>query len=266
MKGGILARFTGKVAVVTGSGRGIGRAEAMQLAAEGAAVIINDIDPDPVSTVVKEIEAAGGKAFGVVADVTKGEEAQKIMDAAVQQFGALDILINNAGLIRDNLIARMTDAQWDLVINISLKGTFNCIRASSRYMMKHGHVGRIVNTSSVAGLFGNVGQANYSAAKAGVVGLTKTVAKEWGPRYNVTCNAVAFGLVDTRMTREKETADTVFGEKVGIPKKIRDEMVEQAAGRIMTPEDAARPVLFLASDDAAFITGQVLNVSAGFFI
>jgi 3-oxoacyl-[acyl-carrier protein] reductase len=261
-----LARFTGKVAVVTGSGRGIGKAEAMQLAAEGAAVIINDIDPEPLSAVVKEIEAAGGRAFGVAADVTKAEDAQRLIDSAIQQFGALNILINNAGLTRDNLIARMTDAQWDLVININLKGTFNCIRASARYMMKRDHVGRIVNTSSVSGLFGNMGQANYSAAKAGIVGLTKTVAREWGPRYRVNCNAVAFGFVDTRLTQEKETADTVFGEKVGILKKARDEMLEKSEGQIMSPEDAARPVLFLASDDASFINGQVLNVSAGLFI
>lgn len=260
-----MARFTGKVAIVTGSGRGIGRAEALQLAAEGAAVIVNDIDPDPINKTVKDIEASGGKAFGVVADVTKGEDAQMLVDTAAQKFGGLDILINNAGLTRDAFIARMTDQQWDLVINISLKGTFNCIRASSRYVMKQGHTGRIVNTSSVTGLFGNAGQANYAAAKAGIVGLTKTVAKEW-QRYGVTCNAVAFGFVDTRLTQEKETADVVFGEKVGIPKKVRDEMIQSVPGQVMKPEDAAKPVLFLASDDAAFITGQVLNVSGGLFI
>lgn len=260
-----MARFTGKVAVVTGSGRGIGRAEAMQLAAEGAAVIINDIDTDPMAKVVREIESAGGRAFGVAGDVTKAEDAQKIVDAAVEKFGSLDILINNAGLTRDNLIARMTDAQWDLVVDISLRGTFNCTRASAKHFMKRDRAGRIVNTSSVAGLFGNIGQVNYAAAKAGIVGLTKTVAKEW-QRYNVTCNAVAFGLVDTRLTREKETGDVVSGEKVGIPKKIRDDMLEKAAGQNMAPEDAAKPVLFLASDDAKFITGQVLNISAGLFI
>ncbi|MBI2859299.1 MAG: SDR family NAD(P)-dependent oxidoreductase, partial [Chloroflexi bacterium] len=246
-----MARFTGKVAVVTGSGRGIGRAEALQLAAEGASVIVNDIDMDPLVGVVTEIEAAGGKAFGVAADVTKGDEAQKIIDAAVAKFGKLDILVNNAGLTRDNLIARMTDAQWDLVININLKGTFNCIRAAARQFMKHGGV--IVNTSSVAGLFGNIGQLNYSAAKAGVAGMTKTVAKEW-QRYNVNCNAVAFGLVDTRLTREKEEGEVVAGDKVGIPKKVRDEMLESVAGKNMPPEYAAKPVLFLASDDAKYIT------------
>lgn len=260
-----MARFTGKVAVVTGSGRGIGRAEVMQLAAEGAAVIVNDVDPDPVVRVVTEIESAGGRAFGVAGDVTKADDAQKIVDAAAEKFGSLDILINNAGLTRDNFIARMTDAQWDLVININLRGAFNCIRASSRHFMKKDHAGSIVNTSSVSGLFGNMGQANYSAAKAGVVGLTKTVAKEW-QRYNVTCNAVAFGLVDTRLTQEKESGDIVAGEKVGIPKKVRDDMLEKAAGQSIPPEYAAKPVLFLASDDAKFITGQVLNISAGAFI
>lgn len=260
-----MSRFTGKVAIVTGSGRGIGRAEALQLSAEGASVVINDLDNDKVIEVVKEIEASGGKAFGIAADVTKPEDAQRIVDAAVEKFGTLDVLINNAGLTRDNLIARMTDPQWDLVININLKGTFNMIRASSRLMMKPDRTKRIVNTSSVAGLFGNVGQINYSAAKAGIVGITKTVAKEW-QRYGVTCNAVAFGLVDTRLTQEKETGEVVSGDKVGIPKKVRDEMMAKISGNSMQPEDAARPVLFLASDEARFITGQVLNISSGSFI
>ncbi|MDO8472200.1 MAG: SDR family NAD(P)-dependent oxidoreductase [Dehalococcoidia bacterium] len=260
-----MLRFAGKVAIVTGSGRGIGRAEALQLSAEGASVIVNDLDADRVVAVVKEIESSGGKAFGIAADVTKAEEAQKIIDAAVEKFGVLDVLINNAGLTRDNLIARMTDQQWDLVININLKGTFNMIRASSRQMMKPDRTKRIVNTSSVAGLFGNYGQVNYSAAKAGIVGITKTVAKEW-QRYGVTCNAVAFGLVDTRLTQEKETGEVVAGDKVGIPKKVRDEMLARIAGASMQPEDAARPVLFLASEEARFITGQVLNISQGSFI
>lgn len=260
-----MGKLDGKVAVITGAGRGIGAAEARLFASEGASVVVNDIDEAPAQAVVDEIKAAGGKAVACAADITKGEEAQRLMDTAVQSFGKLDILVNNAGLIRDNLIPRMTDQQWDIVININLKGAFNCIRAASRHMMSKGHNGRIVNTSSVAGMFGNVGQINYSAAKAGIMGMTKTVAKEW-QRYGIRCNAVAFGLVDTRLTREKETADVVAGEKVGIPKKIRDQMLEEAAGQMMTPDDAARPVLFLASDDARFVTGQTLNVSAGLFI
>ncbi len=260
-----MGKLEGKAAVITGSGRGIGKAEAKLFAAEGAAVVVNDIDLVPAEETVKEIQQAGGKAVACVADVTKAEDAKKLIEAAVSSFGKVDILINNAGLTRDNMIALMTDQQWDLVINISLKGTFNCIRAAARQMMKN-RGGRIVNTSSVIGLFGNPGQANYAAAKAGVVGLTKTVAKEW-QRYGVTCNAVAFGFVDTRLTKERETSgEEVAGEKLGIPKKARDAMLAEAGSQLMSPEDAAKPVLFLASEDARFITGQVLNVSAGLFI
>jgi 3-oxoacyl-[acyl-carrier protein] reductase len=158
----------------------------------------------------------------------------------------------------------MTDAQWDICVDISLKGTFNCIRAASKHMMKAGHNGKIINVASVAGLMGNIGQINYSAAKSGLIGLTKTVAREWG-RYGITCNVIAYGFVDTRLTREKETQqEEVAGEAVGIPKKVRDIILFQV--KPMTPEDAAKPVLFLASDDAAFITGQVLNVSSGMYM
>lgn len=260
-----MGKLDGKVAVITGSGRGIGKAMATLFAQEGASVVINDIDAAPAEETAKEIKAKGGKAVACVADITKPEEAQKLMDAAGTNFGKLDILVNNAGLTRDALINRMTDQQWDICVNISLKGTFNCIRASSKYMMKEGHNGRIINVSSVAGLMGNIGQINYSAAKAGIIGLTKTVAKEW-QRFGITCNAVAYGIVQTRLTGEKETAEEVAGEKVGIPKKVRDAMLAQAGGAVMTPEDAAKPVLFLASEDARFITGQTLNVSAGMYI
>jgi 3-oxoacyl-[acyl-carrier protein] reductase len=158
----------------------------------------------------------------------------------------------------------MTDAQWDLAVDISLKGTFNCIRAAAKYMMISSHNGRIINVASVAGLMGNVGQINYSAAKSGLIGLTKTVAREWG-RFGITCNVVAYGFVDTRLTREKEfQQEEVGGEAVGIPKKLRDMILLQV--KPMTPEDAAKPVLFLASDDAAFMTGQVLNVSSGMYM
>lgn len=260
-----MGRLDDKVAVITGSGRGIGKAIASLFAKEGAAVVINDIDDLPVQETVREIQASGGKVAACVADITKAEEAQRLIDTAGEKFGRLDILVNNAGITRDALIPRMTDAEWDTCININLKGTFNCIRAASKYMMKEGHQGRIINVMSVAGLMGNVGQINYAAAKAGIMGLTKTVAREWA-RYGVTCNAVAYGFVDTRLTREKETGEEVMGEKVGIPKKIRDAMVMQLGGKVMTPQDAARPVLFLASDDAAFISGHILNVSAGMYM
>lgn len=260
-----MGKLDGKVAVITGSGRGIGEAMAKLFSQEGASVIVNDIDAAPAEEVVKEIQAKDGKAVTCVADITKAEEAQKLMDTAVEKFGKLDILVNNAGIIRDAMIHKMTDAQWDVCLDISLRGAFNCTRAASKYMMKEGHNGRVINISSVSGLMGNIGQINYSSAKAGIIGMTKTVAKEWA-RYGITCNAVAYGVVDTRLSREKETAEEVMGERVGIPKKIRDKFVEQAAGKVMKPEDAAKPVLFLASEDAAFITGNVLNVSAGWYI
>lgn len=260
-----MGKLDGKVAVITGSGRGIGKATAMLFAQEGAHVIVNDVDSIPADETVKQIEAKGGKAVACVAEITKPEQAQKLMDTAVERFAKIDILVNNAGITRDALIHKMTDAQWDICIDICLKGTFNCIRAAAKYMMKEHHNGRIVNISSVAGLMGNIGQINYSSAKAGLIGLTKTVAKEW-QRFGITCNAVAYGLVDTRLTKEKEMGSEVAGEKVGVPKKIRDAMVQQAAGAIMQPEDAAKPILFLASDDAQFITGNVLNVSAGLYM
>jgi len=259
-----MGRLDGKVAVITGAGRGMGKADAVLFANEGAAVVVSDIDEAPLLEVGKEIQAAGGKAVACAGDVTKLEDCQKMMDMAVEKFGKLDILVNNAGLTRDALIHKMTDAQLDRCIDISLKGTFNCIRAASKYMMKEGHNGTIINVASVAGLMGNIGQINYSAAKAGLIGLTKTVAREWA-RFGINCNVVAYGFVDTRLTRAKEEQqEVVDGEPVGIPKKVRDMALLQ--GKPMEPKDAAKPVLFLASDDAAFITGQVLNVSAGMYM
>lgn len=253
-----------KVAVITGAARGIGRADAMLFASEGAAVLVSDVDEAPLHEVVKEIKAAGSQAEACAGDVTKPADCQKLMDMAAEKFGKIDILVNNAGLTRDALIHKMSDAQWDLCVDISLKGTFNCIRAASKYMLKAGHNGRIINVASVAGLMGNVGQINYSAAKSGLIGLTKTVAREWG-RFGITCNVVAYGFVDTRLAREKEIQrEEVSGELLGIPKKVRDMVLLQV--KMMTPEDAAKPVLFLASDDAAFITGQVLNVSSGMYM
>jgi 3-oxoacyl-[acyl-carrier protein] reductase len=259
-----MGKLDNKVAVITGAARGIGRADAILFAQEGAAVLISDVDAEPLKEVVSEIRATGGKAEACAGDVTKPEDCQKMMDMAADKFGKIDILVNNAGLTRDALIHKMTDIQWDLAVDISLKGTFNCIRAASKYMMRSGHSGRIINVASVAGLMGNVGQINYAAAKSGLIGLTKTVAREWG-RFGVTCNVVAYGFVDTRLTREKETQqEEVVGEQVGIPKKVRDLVLLQV--KPMTPEEAAKPVLFLASDDAAFITGQVLDVSAGMYM
>jgi len=260
-----MQRFQGKAVVITGSGRGIGQAMAKMFAREGAMVTVNDIDAAPAEETVQAIRTEGGTAIACVADVTKPDEAQRIMDVTVEKFGKLDILVNNAGLTRDNMIHKMTDRQWDIVIDINLRGAFNCTRAAAKYMLIPNHNGRVIYVSSVSGLMGNIGQINYSAAKAGLIGMTKTVAKEWA-RYGITANAVAYGLVDTRLAGEKETAEEVMGEKVGIPKKIRDQFLAGMGGALLTPEQAAAPVLFLASEDAAGITGNILNVSRGLYI
>ncbi len=265
-----MGRLDDKVAVITGSGRGIGKAIAMLFAAEGAAVVINDVDEAVAQETAKEIQDSGGKAVACVADVRKLEETQKMMAVAVENFGGLDILVNNAGLARDNITSRMTDEQWDLCIDINLKGAFNCIRAASKYMMKKGHNGRVINISSIVGLAGNPGQINYSAAKSGIIGITKTLAREW-MRYGVTCNAVAFGGVETRFTAAKDAGEEAFGDKTGIPQKARDAMVEQmetqtVGGKMMPPEDAAKCVLLLALDEASWITGNVLNATGGLYM
>jgi len=265
-----MGRLDGKTAVITGSGRGIGKAIATLFAREGASVVINDIDEAVALATATEIEAIGGKAVICVGDIRQPEEAKKLMDTAVQSFGKLDILVNNAGIARDNLASRMTDEQWDLVIDINLKGTFNCIRAASRHMMKKGHNGRVINVSSIVGLTGNPGQINYSASKSGVIGITKTLAREW-MRYGVTCNAVAFGGVETRFTAAKDAGEEFLGEKTGIPQKSREAMVQQMesqtiGGGMMTPEDAAKCVLLLALDEASWITGNVLNATGGLYM
>jgi Dehydrogenases with different specificities (related to short-chain alcohol dehydrogenases) len=187
------------------------------------------------------------------------------MDTAVNTFGDLNILVNNAGVTRDAMAVKMTDEQWNLVIDIHLKGAFNCIRSAGRYMAKEGHGGKIVNVASVAGLMGNIGQINYSSAKGGLISMAKTVAKEWA-RYGVNCNAVAYGFVLTRMTDEREKGEMVFGEAYGIPKKVRDVFMQQIGGKAMTPEQAAQPVLYLVSPESDFVTGQVLNASAGVYM
>jgi len=265
-----MGRLEGRVAVVTGSGRGIGKETARIFAREGASVVINDVDETVASEAVKDIEAAGGKATYCVADIRQLEEAKKLMKTAVDEFGKLDILVNNAGLARDNLAGRMSEEQWQLVIDINLTGAFNCIRAASKYMMKKGHGGRVINISSVVGLAGNMGQINYAASKAGIIGMTKTLAKEW-MRYGVTVNAVAFGGVDTRFTAVKDTSEEAFGEKTGIPGKAREGMVERMEtqtifGGMTTPEQAAQCIYLLALPEAEFVTGNVLNATGGLYM
>lgn len=240
----------GKVAIVTGSSRGIGRAIAERLAAGGARVVINYRGNEAAANeVVANIQAGGGEAIAVQADVSNLAQVQALVDSAKKAFGRIDILVNNAGTTRDTLLIRMSEEDWDIVLDTNLKGAFNCIKAVGRQMMRQKY-GRIVNITSVSGIAGNAGQANYAAAKAGLIGLTKTVAKELGSR-GITCNAVAPGFVPTDLT-------------ASLPEDLIQTAVDRTPlGRMGAPGDIAAAVVFLASDDASFVTGQVLSVDGG---
>lgn len=239
-----------KTALVTGASRGIGRAIALALAARGFAVALNYAGShDAAEAVKKEIEEAGGKAFTVQGDVSKSEDVDRIFKAVKDEFGGLDVLVNNAGINRDALLIRMKESNWDDVIATDLKSDFLTTKAAAAMMMRK-RKGSIINISSVVGIMGNIGQANYAAAKAGVIGLTKACAKEMAAR-NIRVNAVAPGFIETAMTD-------------GIPEKIREGMISSIPmGRMGQPEDIAKAVCFLASDDSSYITGQVLVVDGG---
>ncbi|OEH85779.1 3-oxoacyl-[acyl-carrier-protein] reductase [Desulfuribacillus stibiiarsenatis] len=242
--------LTNKVALVTGGSRGIGRAVALELAKEGAKVVVNYAGNEAkAAELLEEIKALGGEGAIYKADVSKAEEVNNMVDFTLETFGSIDILVNNAGVTRDNLLMRMKDSEWDEVIDINLKGVFYCLKAVTRPMMKQ-KSGCIINIASVVGISGNAGQANYVAAKAGVIGLTKTAAKELAPR-GITVNAIAPGFIETDMTDKlNEEIKSLIAKQIPL-------------GTMGKPEDIAHAVAFLSSDKARYITGQVLVVDGG---
>ena len=242
--------LTGKVAIVTGSGRGIGKAIAMKLAEVGATIVINDVgDNAPVEQTVAEIIKINRQALAVMADVSSTTDVARLVEATTKTYGKVDILVNNAGIARDQLTMRMTDEDWDKVLAIDLKSVFLCTRAVLRPMLKQ-RSGRIISISSVVGIIGNVGQANYASAKAGIIGFTKSIAKEVASR-GITVNAVAPGFIDTPMTQ-------------ALPEERKQALLNSIPlGYLGTPRDIAETVAFLASEEARYITGQVITVDGG---
>jgi 3-oxoacyl-[acyl-carrier protein] reductase len=240
----------GKVALVTGASRGIGRAIALELARQGAKVAVNYAGSEAkANEVVEEIKKMGQEAVAIQADVSSAEAVERMVKTVLEQFGRIDILVNNAGITRDNLLMRMKEEEWDQVINTNLKGVFHCIKAVTRPMMKQRY-GRIVNIASIVGISGNPGQANYVAAKAGVIGLTKTAARELASR-NITVNAIAPGFITTDMTES-------------LSDELKAEMLKQIPlARFGEPEDVAKVAAFLVSDVASYMTGQTLHVDGG---
>ena len=242
--------LSGKIAVVTGSGRGIGKAIAVKLSTMGADLVLNDIEAsDCIDATAEELMGMGSKIVVVKGDIRKPGDVELLFSKAIEVFGRVDILVNNAGITRDTLIIRMSDKDWEDVLDINLKGAFFCTRAAAKIMMKQ-RTGRIINISSVSGIKGNAGQANYSASKAGLIGLTKSAAKELASR-GITCNAIAPGFIQSKMTEM-------------LPDKIKESYLGSIPlGRFGTPEDVANAVGFLSGDESNYITGQVIYIDGG---
>lgn len=242
-------RLENKVALITGAAQGIGREIALKFAAEGADIVVGDINIEKAAETQADIEACGRKALALELDVTDYTKVTQGTNKILDKFGKVDILVNNAGITKDNLLLRMSDAEWDAVLNVNLKGTFNCIKAVSRLMIKQ-RSGKIINIASIIGIIGNPGQANYSASKAGIIALTKTTAKELASR-NINVNAIAPGFIQTDMTAK-------------LPEELKLKMQEAIPlGKFGNPSDVAAVCVFLASEEASYITGQTIVVDGG---
>ncbi len=245
-------QLSGRVAVVTGGGQGIGRATALKLASYGADVAVADVNYENALVTAKEVTSMGRKAMALRVDVTNLKQAEEMAESVFNELQAVHILVNNAGITKDGLMLRMSEADWDAVMNVNLKGAFTCTKAALKYMTKQ-RWGRIINVASVVGEMGNAGQANYAASKAGLIGFTKSVAREMASR-NITCNAIAPGYIETSMTE-------------ALPEKAKEELLKLIPlGRLGGPNDVAMGIVFLASNIASYITGQVLNVNGGMYM
>jgi len=269
-------KLAGKTAYITGAGNGIGHAVALKLASEGANIVLNDLEEAPAQAVVNEINSAGGNAIAIVGSVTENGFAERFIGAGVQKWNAIDIIVNNAGYTWDSLIGHMTDGQFDAMMDVHVKAPFQILRAASGFIKGHakqeaeeGHevFRKVVNISSIAGTGGNVGQANYSSAKSAVLGLTKSLAKEWG-RYKVNVNCVAFGYIETRLTEatDDKKSITVDGNTVGIgiPTKVAGGFAAMVPlGRPGTPEEAADGVYLMCCPESNYVSAQVLTVGGG---
>jgi 3-oxoacyl-[acyl-carrier protein] reductase len=266
-----------KIAILTGSGRGIGAAAAKMFAAEGASVVVSDLDPAPAEEAAAAIRNAGGKAIVVAGDVTDPAFPAQLVKATLDAFGGIDIIVNNAGYTWDAVIQNMTDKQWYAMIDVHTTAPFRILREASNFIRdaakkEQAATGRakarkVVNVTSASGVYGNAGQVNYSSAKAGITGLTKTLAKEWG-RYNVQVNCLCYGFIETRLTAAKESAETVQREGEEVTLGVPDVLRQMAPlliplGRPGTPEEAAGPMLFLASPLSNYVSGIVLEVTGG---